>query len=312
MLTIQQMMIFAAVCQEGTLQRAADKLYLSQSAVSKALKEIGTQSGLKLFSLIGRRLQPTDAALSLLEDVNRVLVPYNMLQQKLTSNSGEHYTPCLHIGCGLSIEETVIPGVVARFSREYPGVRLRLVADYASSIEKFLLAGEFDFAVTTGNATAAGIIQDPFGKEIFVWVCSPKHPLAAEKSVDFRRLSQETIYLPDTKVFDRTGLEARFLRAGVRLAPTYLTTTPRSPLNMVLSSDCVALISYNFVSEYLRSGGEVHLIDTVPGLRASRAIGAWHLQGRKLGAEARSFIEFCRAAVQERFPLPPWSSMAEK
>ena len=83
MLTIQQMMIFAAVCQEGTLQKAADKLYLSQSAVSKAIKEITSQSGLKLFILVGRRLQPTDAALRLLEDVNKVLVPYNTLQQKL-------------------------------------------------------------------------------------------------------------------------------------------------------------------------------------------------------------------------------------
>lgn len=303
MLTINQMMIFSAVCSEGTLQKAADKLYISQSAVSKAIKDISRLCGLELFVLVGRKLQPTDSALELLKDVNRVLQPYNALQRKLSINASEYYAPRLHVGCSLSLEETILAQVITRFAGEHAEIKVNVSSNHPASLEQALLAGSLDFIITTGKVNNPGIIQEPFVEEIFCWVCSPDHPIARETDVDFPRLAEEALNLPGPTVFDLEDLSAKALRSGIRLIPTYTTTTPHATLNMTKNGHCIALMSYNFALEHVRQG-TLQIVSTLPGVTTSRTVGACWLADKKLSEPARAFIALCREAALVRFPYP--------
>ena len=81
-MTITQIRAFAAVCEENSVTRAAERLCIAQPAVSRLLKDMAKQCSFQLFENIGGKLNPTEKAMSLLDDVNDILLRIDALEKK--------------------------------------------------------------------------------------------------------------------------------------------------------------------------------------------------------------------------------------
>ncbi|MEQ9508335.1 MAG: LysR family transcriptional regulator, partial [Alloalcanivorax xenomutans] len=119
----QSLQAFMAVAESGSFSGAAERLFLTQPAVSKRIAVLEQQLGARLFDRVGRRIRLTEAGEALLPRARKVLQELEDMGRAINNLTGE-VSGTLRIGTSHHIGLHRLPPVLRRFSREYPQVRL--------------------------------------------------------------------------------------------------------------------------------------------------------------------------------------------
>lgn len=125
MINLPELKVFVAAAEELNFSRAAQRLHLSQSAVSQNIQSIERAYGVELFVRHGRSVQLSEAGMALLPMARDVLNATRLLEDALVNVKGD-VTGELTIGCATTSGRYVIPNLLARFQREFPNVRTRV------------------------------------------------------------------------------------------------------------------------------------------------------------------------------------------
>lgn len=141
---------FVAVAQEGNMTHAAQKLLISQPALSRQIADLEDELGVKLFSRKSRRLTLTPAGQYLLEQAKEILALTAKTKSNLESSS--FISGDLTIAAGESIGMQRIMNVVSAIIKEHPTVKIHLLSGDYSYAERKLTNGTVDFAVIIGDA----------------------------------------------------------------------------------------------------------------------------------------------------------------
>lgn len=141
---------FVAVAQEGNMTHAAQKLLISQPALSRQIADLEDELGVKLFSRKSRRLTLTPAGQYLLEQAKEILALTAKTKSNLESSS--FISGDLTIAAGESIGMQRIMNVVSAIIKEHPTVKIHLLSGDYRYAERKLTNGTVDFAVIIGDA----------------------------------------------------------------------------------------------------------------------------------------------------------------
>jgi len=187
--TLRQLRAFLAVARFGSFTVAAEHLYTTQSALSGSIKELENALGVQLFDRSTRRVQLTE--------VGRELYP-------LVEKSWPIWTPCctkwprlkalkrgiVRIAAPQLMAATLLPEVLASFTREFPHVAIRLIDCGVESVPACVLSGEADLGVGPERDVPGEIEAELLFVQPFHAVFPPGHPLAAQEVVPWRRLAE--------------------------------------------------------------------------------------------------------------------------
>lgn len=135
-MTLRHLRIFVAVCEEGSVTLAAEKLYLSQPAVSLAIHELEEHYGVRLFDRISRKLYLTSAGNRFLEYAVHISSLFDEMERDIQNWDT---LGALRIGSSITIGAALIPKAVALYSQQYPDVEIKMVIDNSQVIEKKVL-----------------------------------------------------------------------------------------------------------------------------------------------------------------------------
>ena len=128
----------------GSYARAADKLGRSTSAVSAQLKKLESQAGTALFRKAGRGLELTDAGETLLAYAHRLLEINDEAAAAMRSADLQGW---VRLGLQEDLGETLLPGVLGRFSRAHPKVRIEACVARSADLRERLDLGQLDLAL---------------------------------------------------------------------------------------------------------------------------------------------------------------------
>lgn len=160
------------IAQEQNLSRAAERLHISQPALSRFLLKMEDQLGVELFERKNRRYVPTDAGelyLSMSRDIlTRQQRFYSELKQSLAAQVGS-----LSIGITPGRGYTLLPRILPDFQREFPEYELKIHEERAETLERFLRDGTVDIVFFTMS----------------------DHAQRPDRRVAYERISQEEIVL---------------------------------------------------------------------------------------------------------------------
>ena len=148
-LSPRQLEAFLAVVEHGTMTRAAHMLEISQPAVSRLIADLTEALGFALFDRRDGRLAPTQEARLLLPDVKRSLALLGRISEtgrNITQRTAGH----LRITCLPGFAVSHLPGVIARFVQERPGVSVTLEPDRPERILEWMVGEQFDLGITDG------------------------------------------------------------------------------------------------------------------------------------------------------------------
>ncbi|HEY3311580.1 MAG TPA: LysR family transcriptional regulator [Anaerolineales bacterium] len=125
MINVPELKVFVTAAEELNFSRAAQRLHLSQSAVSQNIQSIERTYRVELFVRHGRSVQLSEAGQAILPMAREVLNSARLLEDALINVNGE-VTGELIIGCAATSGRYFIPNLLAAFQAEYPHVRTRV------------------------------------------------------------------------------------------------------------------------------------------------------------------------------------------
>ncbi|MDM0084121.1 LysR substrate-binding domain-containing protein [Variovorax sp. J31P179] len=136
----------------GSYARAADKLGRSTSAVSAQLKKLESQAGTPLLRKAGRGLELTDAGQTLLAYAHRLL---EINDEAAAAMRGADLEGWVRLGLQEDLGESLLPGVLGRFARAHPRVRVEACVARSAELRERLALGQLDLALTWEVAGSA-------------------------------------------------------------------------------------------------------------------------------------------------------------
>ena len=170
-----RMETFLTVCETMNYRQAAERLHLTQPAVTQHIQSLESYYGCKLFSYDGRKLAKTEQA----ELLERRAHAINYQEARLRQDLRARQAPSLSIGATKTIGEFVIGEHVSRYL-DVPGNRLSVDVDNTAHILERLNQGRLDFAIVEGYYSRSEYEDRLYQTDPFVGLCARDHPLAGQ------------------------------------------------------------------------------------------------------------------------------------
>jgi DNA-binding transcriptional LysR family regulator len=176
-ITLRQLEIFAAICQEGTLTLAANHIGLSQAATSQALAELENQLQRRLFDRNGRRLKQNSMGRELLPAAIDVLDRVRDIERGAGATAFN-----IRLCASLTVGNYMLPSFIARFAQRHPDARFQMEIGNTEHVIASLRRFETDAGWVEGLTRDPELQSFPWRHDRLVIVAAPGHPLAGRKT----------------------------------------------------------------------------------------------------------------------------------
>ncbi len=247
------LMIFLAVAEEGGISRGAERLYISQPAVSKQLGLLEASLGLTLLERTPKGTVLTEAGRTLAGYARRLSGLEREAETAMAEMRGvERGT--LTLGASLTVGAYLLPPLLAEYARRYPKITLTLQIANTETIQTRLREGRLDMALTEGLADDPELTAAVFAHDELVAVAPPAHLLLAEASVTAARFVQEPLILRELGSGTRAVVEQAFRDKGLTVTPRLSLGSIEAIKGVVAAGAGLAMVSRLAVSLELETG----------------------------------------------------------
>lgn len=175
--TLKQFRAFEAVAKFGSFTRAADKLFLTQSTLTSAIRELELAIGLRLFDRSTRTVSLTREGAEFLPAISRLLMDVETsvsnIRDIAMSRRGH-----VSIAAGMTIVTTLLTPVIAKYSRAFPAIKIHIRDDNGSGISRRIKSSEADIGISGKFGDDPELSFLPQFRDRFGVVCRQDHPLA--------------------------------------------------------------------------------------------------------------------------------------
>lgn len=286
---------FAAVVEHGGVVAAARALNVSQPAVSRAVHALEAQLGTALLERRpsgGRRSQPTAAGRALALHARVIFDAERSAEMTLAALKGVQ-TGRLAVGASPTIAAYLMPAIIARFARAYPGVSVQLEAAPTREIVRRLLRFDLDVAFAEAPVRDSRLRVTPWREDEMIAVVAPTHPLAGKRRLNASRLAEGTLLLREPAT--RTHALVKSALASVGAEPRHvLTVEGIEPLRALAREGVgVAVLSRAAVQADVEAGVLVEL-DVHPAFRVKRTFTRVSVRGRPASPASAAFLAVVR------------------
>ena len=250
---LRQLEMFRAVAEQGTFTKAAGRLHVSQSAVSRQVQLLEKELGGSLLRRSAKGVTLTEAGELLLRMTHRV---EHDVEEALAEISQTHALQrgMLHLGGGMTVCLYILPRLLKRFRRLYSGVDLQVTTGSSEKILERVRAHEVDLGLLTLPIVAKDLEVVPVMKEEMVVVTAPGHPLSRERTVDAKSLGRFPLVLYEAGSNTRKVLDQFFLEEEVSAEVAMETENVEIIKAMVAINLGVTIVPFTPVAKDVRSG----------------------------------------------------------
>ena len=222
MLNFNQLRVFCQTARYLSCTKAAEKLYITQPAVTAQLKLLEDSCNLKLFKKKGRRIFLTDEGKTLYDYAAKVF-EYEKKIESVIEEMKELKRGVLRLGTSKAYARYFMPFLITSFRDAYPHIKIHLDEGSSLDIIHSLLDLRNEVAVIAMAEESPNITFIPFSHEELVLITAPDHRLARRKTVLARDLKEEPIIMKEKGSGTRKLVNELFAKKG--LTPNILMET---------------------------------------------------------------------------------------
>ena len=286
--TLKQLQTFIEVARERSVSKAAQRLFVTQPAVSMQLRQLEDTFGLPLVEPIGRNIQLTRAGQDFLQQAIAAMGRLKDLEAVMAEHVGMRKG---HIDLAVvSTAKYFVPMLLVQFGKLYPGLDITLRIDNRENILGMLARNEADLMVMgrapkTLDCEATSFATNPLGI-----VAAPDHPLTRRKRLPFSALAEHGFVVREPGSGTRAAMERLFAQNEVPLKVVMEMPSNESIKQAVMAGMGLSFLSLRTVRHEL-AGGYIAL----PDVSGMPMMGNWfvtHLNQRKLSPAAKAFKAF--------------------
>lgn len=215
-INLRQVEAFNAVMETGSFTAAAERLFVTQPAISRLVRDFEEHIGYPLFERNKGRILPTVEARSLHEIVQRSLIGIDTIAAK-AQEIGAFKRGSLSIAAMPAIALQFLPRVLTAFSATYDGITVSLQIRSSVKVAEWIGAQQADFGISSEHTPMLGTEGSTLCSGPLVAILPRGHRLAGQRSVDPCALAGESLIALGTELPERQRIEKAFAKAGVPL-----------------------------------------------------------------------------------------------
>jgi DNA-binding transcriptional LysR family regulator len=290
----RQLAAFCAVVERKSFSQAAERLGVTQPAVSLQIRSLEQRLGRQLLDRSGRRVEPTEAGLRLYASAQRLLAAEESLLEDLAAGDEGVVSGTLELGASTGPGGTVVPVLLCEFQRQHPELRIRLSVYDTQTVVDQVADRQFELGIVGAGRRHRGVVFEPFFRDEVVLACPAKHRFAG-KTITLDQLKDEPLIVMQEGAGVRQVIEDELRKAGTRLRDLDVRLElglQESVRSAVLAGHWVTFISRLAIEADLEAGRIATA--RVRGLDPVREIFVARAGGRSETRAARAFLAFAR------------------
>ncbi len=211
---------FVAIAEQGGFQKAADTLYITQTALTRRLQNFEALLGLKLIERTTRTVALTRVGREFLPQARRLLAD---LTNALTEihTSGRAQRGDVAIACVPTVGVQYLPRIIQEYAARYPENRIRILDHASTGVADAVLRRDAEFGINIGGAHHPELVSVPLLQDRFVLICRDDHPLAHRRRRSWKQLADYPLIFVGEASGNRPLLDTALGTRGVTLRPYY-------------------------------------------------------------------------------------------
>ncbi|ENA0612095.1 LysR family transcriptional regulator [Enterobacter bugandensis] len=212
--SLRQLRVFVTVAQARSFSRAGERIGLSQSAVSHSVKELETQTGVKLLDRTTREVVLTEAGQQLAVRLERLLDELNSTLRDV-GRVGQQLSGTVRVAASQTISAHLIPQCIAQSNQRYPDIDFVLHDRPQQWVLESIRQGDVDFGIVIDPGPVSDLECEVVLSEPFLLLCRDDDPLAQLPQVAWRALEGANLVLQDYASGSRPLIDAALAAQGV-------------------------------------------------------------------------------------------------
>jgi DNA-binding transcriptional LysR family regulator len=204
-LNLNELVVFLAAAEYGSFSEAGRQLHLSQPAISQTIDGLEKHFGTRLFLRQGRSVRLTEAGQVLKPMARELLSLERRLAETMGSLQGEVVGE-INVGCSTASGKYLLPGLIARFRRKFPQVRMNVLVTSRDSVLARLLSGDYGLGVTSKRVDHSDLEYEDFFDDEVILITPSNHRWARFGSVFPDDLLDEPVVLRESSAGTREVL----------------------------------------------------------------------------------------------------------
>jgi DNA-binding transcriptional LysR family regulator len=293
----RQLAAFCAVVERKSFSQAAERLGVTQPAVSLQIRSLEQRLGRQLLDRSGRRVEPTEAGRRLYASAQRVLAAEEHLLEDLDADDEGAITGTLELGASTGPGGTVVPLLLCAFQEQHPEMGVRLTVSDTQTVVDRVAGRELELGIVGAGRRHRGVAFEPFFSDEVVLACPAEHRFAG-KTVSLDDLKGEKLIVMQDGAGVRQVIEDELRKAGMRLRDLDVRLElglQESVRSAVLAGHGIAFISRLAIEADLAAGRIATA--RVRGLDPVREIFLARATGRSETRAARAFVAFAQGGL---------------
>jgi DNA-binding transcriptional LysR family regulator len=289
-MNLDRLATFRVLAEMLHFRRAADKLRLSQSAVSQQIAALERELGTALFERIGRRVYLTPAGEVLRDEAAKVLSALARAHEAVLA-LGTGDTGRLRVGASTTPGIYLLPEVLGQFRKSMPKVQLEFRIANSRDIEASLLANELDLGVVGNPVEHDELFATPMGQDQVIAVASPSL-LGKTRRVTPAELSRFPLFSREGGSATRSTVDQALSKLGIKLSLDFALPSPEACLRAAASGLGVTFVSRYAAAPQLKAKRLVEL--NVVGLSLVRPLSAAYHRDKRVTPAMRALMSLLK------------------
>src|SRR6266568_4474537 len=213
---LSQLRTIIHVAELGSLTKAADRMRIAQPALSRQMRLLEEELGIRLFVRHGRGMVITEQGRDVLAHAVRIMAELDEIRAR-TSDAEAPLTGQIAIGMPPTVADIISVPLVAAFGKAHPNVVLRLVSAYTGYLLDWLHRGEIDLAILYDPRPTRSLRSRPLLLENLFLIGPEKAGFSTVRAIPFKQLDGKRLLLPSVRHGLRIIVERCAAEAGITL-----------------------------------------------------------------------------------------------
>ncbi|HKO60276.1 MAG TPA: LysR family transcriptional regulator [Pyrinomonadaceae bacterium] len=303
---IRQLRAFVSIAELGTFTAGAQRVHVTQAAISMQIRQLENELGARLFVRAPRKVMLTEAGEQLLQRARQILRDHDAAVEEIADLAGAERGR-LRVGSASAMVTTdVLPKLLRDVRKQHSRADITVASGTSESLVQQILGGELDVAFVSLPVEARGINTERLNQDQLVAIASPQHRLAKQKTIDAFTLAGEKLILGERGGNTRRLIDQFFAQAGVTLHVSMELSRQQAIRRMVEEDMGVGIVPLHTVRDEVDRGRLVRW--WIEGAQINWELGIARLTGGYESPITQTFINLAR----KHFSVNETSSSSRK
>lgn len=294
-MNLHHLKVFLAVAEAGSISAGAERLHISQPAVTREIRDLEASLDLRLFDRQPRGVQLTEGGRRLLDYAQRIFNLERAAERDLRDfaqlGQGE-----LNLGASATLGSYLLPSLISRFRTLHPQIFVSLEVSNTDVVTRQLDEGLVSLGFVEGPFVRSDYAHRLLARDALLPVVAPHHPLASSGRLAARMLQHYPLYMREPGSGARVSIEQAYRAHGLEPEASMAIGSTEALKRLLADGQGIAWLSQRIVERELASGELRHL--QVQDLQIERDLHVLWRQGASLSPAPAAFLALSGATEQ--------------